>query len=245
MLQRVVNLSLKAAENFNHKNIDIAVLVATEDARIAEHCKKINVNFCMTDPKAPSGSDRIAEAVKTLKNKPDFIINMQGDAPFTPPEFLAKIIQSFIDSPCDVITPVTQLSWQELDELRGNKLTTPLSGTTVVFNPENYEAYWFSKNIIPMIRNEEELRTKNKKSPVYRHIGLYGYARNMLEKYVQLPESYFEKLEGLEQLRVLENNYKIRCVPVEYQNPLNMAGIDSPEDVERAEKLIAQYGEIL
>lgn len=241
MLERVVTLSLKAAENFK----DISVIVATDDDRIADHCKKININFCMTDPKLPSGSDRIAETLKILKIKPDFIINMQGDAPFTPPEFLEKIIQSFIDSPCDVITPVTQLSWEELDKLREQKLITPLSGTTVVFNPENYEAYWFSKNIIPAIRDENKLRSQNTLSPVYRHIGLYGYSRKMLEKYITLPESYFEKLEGLEQLRILENNYKIRCVPVEYNNPLNMAGIDSPEDVARAEKLIQQYGEML
>jgi 3-deoxy-manno-octulosonate cytidylyltransferase (CMP-KDO synthetase) len=80
---------------------------------------------------------------------------------------------------------------------------------------------------------------------VFRQIGMYGYARAMLEKYVTLPESRYEKLEGLEQLRLLENHYTIRCVPVDYRGRANMSGVDSPEDITRAEQLIAQHGELL
>lgn len=234
MLQRVVKLSQTAANGLKN----ISIIVATDDERIIKHCHEIKVDAVMTSPNCPTGTDRIAEVIKQLKDKPDFILNMQGDAPLTPPEFLKVLIEQFTASPCDVITPVTQLSWEELDSLRKNKLSTPLSGTTVVFNQKTHNAFWFSKNIIPALRNEKELRTKDNKSPVFRHIGIYGYSQKMLEKYITLPESHFEKLEGLEQLRILENGYAIRCVPVDYNGRANMSGIDSPEDIIRAEKLI-------
>lgn len=241
MLSRVVELSRKAAEGLSQ----VEVIVATDDQRIAEHCQELKIPFLMTRPEAPSGTDRVAEAVAQLKDKPDFILNMQGDAPLTPPDFLRAMIESFAASPCDAVTPVTQLNWEQLDRLRQNKETTPFSGTTAVFNPESGQAYWFSKTIIPAIRKEAELRKNSDKSPVFRHIGLYGYSLKLLEKYHELPESPFENLEGLEQLRILENGYSLRCVPVDFKGRANMSGIDSPEDVSRAEALIQKHGELL
>ncbi|HHL9914327.1 TPA: 3-deoxy-manno-octulosonate cytidylyltransferase [Legionella anisa] len=241
MLQRVVRLSRAAAEGLKN----VSVLVATDDVRIVQHCNEIGVASIITSPEAPSGTDRVAEAIRSMKNKPDFIINMQGDAPLTPPDFLRALIDAFAASPCDAVTPVTQLTWKQLDVLRQNKLTTPFSGTTAVFNEKTGNAFWFSKNIIPAIRKENELRQNSDKSPVFRHIGLYGYSLDMLEKYITLPESTFEKMEGLEQLRILENGYTLRCIPVDYKGRASMSGIDSPEDVIRAEALIVQYGELL
>ena len=101
------------------------------------------------------------------------------------------------------------------------------------------------KNIIPAIRKEKDLRSSEGLSPVFRHIGLYGYSAKMLETYGTLPEGQFEKLEGLEQLRVIENGYSIRCVPVDYKSHASMSGVDSPEDVARAEALIYQHGELV
>jgi len=241
MLQRVVRLSLAAAEGLKN----VSVVVVTDDSRIVQHCDELGVISVMTSPDAPSGTDRVAEAIRHLPSKPDFVLNMQGDAPLTPPDFLRALIDAFAASPCDAVTPVTQLSWKQLDSLRQNKLLTPFSGTTAVFNEKTGNAFWFSKNIIPAIRKEEELRQKNDLSPVFRHIGLYGYSVDMLEQYITLPESFFEKMEGLEQLRILENGYTLRCIPVDYKGRANMSGIDSPEDVARAEALIAQYGELL
>lgn len=241
LLQRVVRLSQAAAKNLNH----VSVIVATDDKRIMQHCIDIGVNALMTASESPSGTDRVAEAVRQLKQKPDFIVNMQGDAPLTPPDFLSAMIESFAKMPCDAVTPVAQLSWEALDQLRQNKLTTPFSGTTAVFDEKTGHAFWFSKNIIPAIRNEQELRKKSDKSPVFRHIGLYGYALKTLEKYISLPEGQFEKLEGLEQLRLLENGYHIRCIPVDFKDRANMSGVDSPEDIARAEALILKHGELL
>lgn len=240
MLQRVVRLSQIAAEGLKN----VSIVVATDDDRIIQHCNDINVHSVMTPPTLPTGTDRVAETVRHLSEKPNFILNMQGDAPLTPPDFLRALIDAFSSSPCDLITPVTQLTWDQLDKLRQDKLLTPFSGTTATFDEKTGKAFWFSKTIIPAIRTEEDLRKTSNKSPVFRHIGLYGYSLNMLEEYIKIPESKFEKLEGLEQLRLIENGYTIRCVPVDFNGRANMSGVDSPEDIIRAEELIAKHGEL-
>lgn len=241
MLQRVVNLALSASAGLS----DVSVVVATDHEMIMQHCRELGVSAVMTAPDAPSGTDRVAQAVQQMSDKPDFVLNMQGDAPLTPPDFLQAMINAFISCPADMVTPVTQLSWDELDALRKSKSTTPFSGTTAVFDEKTGEAFWFSKTILPAMRHEGMLRMKGSMSPIYRHIGLYGYSRRMLEIYHTLPEGRFEQLEGLEQLRLLENGYRIRCVPVDFCGRANMSGVDSPEDVLRAEGLIAKYGELL
>ena len=89
------------------------------------------------------------------------------------------------------------------------------------------------------------MRRQSDLSPVFRHIGLYGYSRQMLETYVTLTPGYYEQLEGLEQLRVLEHGYRIRVVKVDYKGRASMSGVDSPEDIKHAEALIARHGELL
>lgn len=240
MLQRVVAIAKKAAEN-----TDVQIVVATDDDRIADHAKDLNVGVVMTPVSCPTGTDRAQEAIVQLKDQPDFIVNLQGDAPLVPPDFIAALIESYKSAPCDMVTPVTQLTWEQLDNLRESKKTTPFSGTTAVFDPETGRAHWFSKNIIPALRKEKNLREAGGLSPIYRHIGIYGYSRAMLAKYVTLPEGPFEAMEGLEQLRVLEHGYQIRCVPVDYKGRASMSGVDSPEDIARAEALIAKHGELI
>lgn len=234
LLGRVVAIAQEAAQH----DADTRILIATDDERIAAHAGDCGAQAVMTPASCPTGTDRVREAAKLSGFDADFIVNLQGDAPFTPPDFVRAMIDSFRVSPCDVVTPVTQLSWEQLDKLRESKQTTPFSGTTVVFNEKTGLAHWFSKNILPAIRKEEKLRADAPFSPVWRHIGLYGYSRAMLEAFVTLPEGAFEALEGLEQLRVLENGYKIRCVPVDYRGRPSMSGIDSPEDIARAEALL-------
>ena len=241
MLSRVVRIARAAVAGLE----DILITVATDDERILAHCQELGVAAVMTSSNTLTGTDRVAEPVTQLSRAPDFILNLQGDAPLTPPTVLRAMIDAFIHTPYDVITPVVQLSWSELDKLRLNKQRTPFSGTTATFDSKSGQAFWFSKQIIPAIRNEEELRLQSNLSPIYRHIGLYGYTQAMLKQFVQLPESAFEKLEGLEQLRILEAGYRIRCVPVSYKGYANMSGVDSPEDILRAEELIAAYGELL
>ncbi len=219
----------------------ITVHVATDDARIEEYCKQHAIPVIMTAEDFISGTDRVMNAASQLPERPDFVLNLQGDAPFTPADFIAAVIDDYLAEPSiDIVTPVTQMTWAQLDTLRQNKLTTPFSGTTVTLSPER-RTLWFSKNIIPAIRKEENWRAASPISPVYRHIGLYGYTYAALERYVELGPSAYEILEGLEQLRALENGLSMRGVVVDYAGRPSMSGIDSPEDLARAEKIFADY----
>ncbi|HBX92270.1 MAG TPA: 3-deoxy-manno-octulosonate cytidylyltransferase, partial [Hyphomonas sp.] len=128
-------------------------------------------------------------------------------------------------------------------DFRAHKKTTPFSGTTLAHDAAG-RALWFSKNLIPAIRKEDALRQQGDMSPVCRHIGLYAYRLPALRKYVSLPEGHYEKLEGLEQLRFLENGMSVQCVEVE-SDTIAIPGIDAPEDVALAERLIATHGDPL
>ena len=234
MLSRVAAIAQQAASKI--KNVTIAV--ATEDSRIENHCKQIGIQCVMTSDACKTGSDRVLEAAQHLGGDFSFVVGLQGDAPFTPIEAPLKMLEAFIGDPSlEVVTPIVQLRWSELDALRESKKTTPFSGTTCVTDPKG-KALWFSKNILPAIRKEQDLR-KNEFSPVYQHIGLYGFRFDVLRKFVTLPEGQYERLEGLEQLRLLENGISIQTVTLEVNAGMAQAGIDSPEDVERAEKLLA------
>jgi 3-deoxy-manno-octulosonate cytidylyltransferase (CMP-KDO synthetase) len=241
MLSRVVDVAKQAIAQLDEENITLAV--ATEDQRIADHAAEIGVTGLLTSEDCATGSDRVLEALDKLANdneagiEYDFVISLQGDAPFTPPEAIEKMIKAFQDNPSlDVVTPVINLRWKELDKLREQKKTTPFSGTTAVLNNRG-EAMWFSKNILPAIRKEKDLR-ENEFSPVYQHIGLYGYNVDVLREFVNMEQGHYEKLEGLEQLRLLENGSTIQTVKLEMPAGLAQSGIDSPEDVERAEKIL-------
>ena len=234
MLSRVVDVARKAMEQLD----DITLAVATEDGRIAEHATKLGVSAIMTSDKCATGSDRVLEALDTLAKENmsdfdfDFVLGLQGDAPFTPPEAPIKMIEAFQNNPdIEVVTPVVNLRWEELDKLREQKNITPFSGTTAIINKDG-RALWFSKNILPAIRKEDR---SQEFSPVYQHIGLYGYRVDVLRRFVALPQGHYEKSEGLEQLRLLENNISIQTVTLNIPAGLAQAGIDSPEDVIRAE----------
>jgi 3-deoxy-manno-octulosonate cytidylyltransferase (CMP-KDO synthetase) len=140
-----------------------------------------------------------------------------------------------------VTTPVVQLSWAALDALRLHKQATPASGTTCI-RDERGRALWFSKAILPFVRNEAKLRQEVPLSPVLQHVGLYCYRRTALETFEAAPPAPYEILEGLEQLRLIALGIPIEAVTVEPAR-LQMGGIDSPADVERAERLIAEHGD--
>ncbi|MEM9572662.1 MAG: manno-octulosonate cytidylyltransferase [Pseudomonadota bacterium] len=222
---------------------DVSFVVATDHAAIESHAKDLGVPVVMTDPDLPSGTDRAWAAANLFAPDAEFIVNLQGDAPFTPPTYLSAIIEAGRTSPLDAVTPIVQMSWAALDEVRERKKDTPFSGTSCIVNAQD-EALWFSKNILPAIRKEDQMRQKQDLSPVWRHIGLYGYKRDALARFVTLPESHYERLEGLEQLRFLENGMRIRAVKVA-PSPTAMWGIDTPQDAAHAEKLIAEHGEPL
>lgn len=243
MVQRVLDIAHEAAAAYDDA---IDIFVATDDKRIADHVMNdLGAKCINTPPSCKTGSDRVLSALRQLDQWPDFVINLQGDAPLVPPFVVRQIFDSFRDNPkAEVVTPVHRLSWDELDALRAAKTVTPFSGTTATINAQG-QALWFSKNILPAIRKEEDLRAATSVSPVYQHVGLYGFRCDILEKFCALPEGEYEALEGLEQLRMLENGIRISTVNIEGANTRIQSGIDSPEDIERAEKHIAQYGELV
>jgi 3-deoxy-manno-octulosonate cytidylyltransferase (CMP-KDO synthetase) len=241
MLSRVVNIARAAIKTKSN----VELMVATDDTRIADHCDTLGVAWVMTPTNCPTGTDRARAAMHQAHVTPDFIINLQGDVPLMPPAFITALLDEMTRDPdASMLTPVTQLSWHDLDTLKKHKQTTPFSGTTAVLD-KNQNALWFSKNIIPALRNEDKLRQASKQSPIFRHIGLYAYSRELLEHYTTWPEGYYEQLEGLEQLRVLEQGHRIRCVQVDTSARPSLSGIDSPEDIKRAEALIKIHGELL
>ena len=219
----------------------VRYVVATDHQDIEAHAKAIDAPVVMTDPELPSGSDRALAAADAFAPDAEFIINLQGDAPFTPPDHVAQIINALRTTTADVATPVIQMEWDALDVMRAQKKTNPFSGTSCIRKPDG-EALWFSKTEIPAMRKEADLRAASPISPVYRHVGLYGYRRTALERFCALPEGHYEKLEGLEQLRFLENSMRIMTVEVT-TGPAAMWGVDTPQDAEHAEKLIAEHGD--
>lgn len=231
MLSRVVNVARQAEIEEG-----IFIAVATEDQRIYDHVvKDIGVTAIMTSDQCKTGSDRVLEAIKKIDKDIEIAISLQGDAPFTPPEAIIKMIQAMQnDRNIEVVTPVINLRWSELDKLREQKKITPFSGTTAILNAKG-QAMWFSKNILPAIRKENR---DDEFSPVHQHIGLYGYRVDVLRKFVSLPQGHYEQLEGLEQLRLLENGISIHTVKLNLPAGLAQAGIDSPEDVTRAEAML-------
>lgn len=234
MLSRVVDIARAASKG--HRNIQI--LVATDDTRIMEHAKEIDVQAVMTPESCSTGSDRVLAAIKQLEDRPDFVINLQGDAPFTPPAVVSALIDTLESHPrLEVVTPVHRLSWEDLDALREAKKKTPFSGTTAIVNEKN-QALWFSKSILPAMRKEADSRRADALSPVWQHMGLYGFRVDVLEKFCALPQSPYEIQEGLEQLRLLENGIRIQGVPVEISSGMIHSGIDSPEDLSRAEEYL-------
>lgn len=237
MLSRVVAIAAEAVA----ARPGAEIVVATDHEAIAAHCREIDAPFVMTDPDLPSGSDRALAAARALGGYYGLIVNLQGDAPFTPAAHVLALIDAAAESEADVYTPVVRMTWTELDEFRDRKRQTPFSGTTCAVGPDG-RAHWFSKTVIPAIRKEAALRAAQPLSPVWRHIGLYAYRPEALSRFVAAPIGLYEELEGLEQLRFLENGMTIRAVAVAAP-PISMAGIDSPEDAAYAERLLAESAE--
>jgi 3-deoxy-manno-octulosonate cytidylyltransferase (CMP-KDO synthetase) len=239
MVSRVAAMAAQAAEALG----DAQHVVATDDGRIESHCRDLGIPVVMTDPDLPSGTDRALAAADAMGAQPDVVVNLQGDSPFTPPAHVIAVAEAARDSGADAATPYVRLSWDALDAFRAHKAETPFSGTTLVHG-EDGRALWFSKNLIPAMRKEAALRSKGDPSPVCRHIGLYAYRMDALRRYVSLPEGRYEQLEGLEQLRLLENGMSIQCVEVS-PGQIAIPGIDTSEDVALAERLVAEHGDPL
>jgi len=192
------------------------VIVATDDERILEAVEKFGGKAVMTSPTHPSGTDRCAEVARKIDC--DFVINIQGDEPLIPPEVIDKVAEALMES--DEEIPMTSAATLANKEEREN------SNVVKVVTDQKGIALYFSRSPIPFYRNPV--------APTLRHIGIYGYRKDFLLKFVSLPQTPLEKTESLEQLRALENGFRIKIVLVDY----SPVGVDTPEDLERVRKLL-------
>lgn len=217
------------------------MVVATDDARIAVHAEALGCAVAMTSSAIQSGSGRAWAAASNQDPRPGIVLNLQGDAPFVPASMVAALIVAARRSEAACVTPVVRLDWAALDAMRAHKARSPFSGTTCVCHPDG-QALWFSKTVLPIMRDEAGLRARDALSPVFRHLGLYAYPIEALERFEATPPTTYETLEGLEQLRFLEMGLTIQTVEV--TPPIHaMSGIDTAEDVALAEDLIRRFGD--
>ena len=166
----------------------------------------------------------------------EIIVNFQGDAPLTPSWFVEEIIAGLkADKSTDMATPVLRLDRKSYNLFFEDRKSDRVGGTTVVFDKDMYALY-FSKELIPFF--EIAKIEQDKPIPCYHHVGVYAYRKNILREYLSWPESNLEKLEGLEQLRFLSENKKVKCVEVSSRGNVFWE-LNNPEDVQRIEKVIS------
>lgn len=220
------------------KSTGYDVVIATDDRRLESFVKNFGADVVMTSPNCLTGTDRVAE---TARDFPQYSIffSLQGDAVLTPPWVIEAVLQTMLKEPIvQMATPAVRLKGRALYDFVESKKGGSSSGTSVVFNKKG-DALYFSKALIPFDRQQH-----NPDRPIYRHIGLYGYRYDTLQKMSQLGESPLEKSEKLEQLRALENGIQIRVVEVDYQGRTH-GSVDRPEDVQFIETVIGREGELL
>lgn len=200
------------------------VIIATESPLVVEAVAKFGAKAVLTSDQCQSGTDRIYEAAQNRPEK--FIINVQGDEPFIKAETVFAVAELLKTDPaCDISTAVTAT----LDE---DKINNPNCVKAVI--AKDGRALYFSRSRVPYKR---ELTEENKKAPYWQHCGIYGYRREALKRFVELPISPLEQLERLEQLRALEDGMTIKCAVIGSAGP----AIDTAQDLEAAEKYFKEH----
>jgi 3-deoxy-manno-octulosonate cytidylyltransferase (CMP-KDO synthetase) len=215
MIQRVYEQCKKAASLTD-------VIVATDDERIAEHVRGFGGKVEMTSNSHQSGTDRCAEVVSRYEGSCDAVINIQGDEPFINPAQIDALAVAFHHQSTELASMKKKLT-KEADVQNPNvvKVITNHSG----------EAIYFSRSPIPYRRNPEVSIV------YYKHIGIYGYRKDVLLNITQLPVGNLEAAENLEQLRWIEKGYKIALIETDVEN----IAIDSPEDVKNALLFLSNF----
>ncbi len=198
------------------------VMVATDHTEIANHVLAFGGSVCMTSENHASGTDRCYEVLSKEQELFDYVINIQGDEPFISPTQI-DLLASLLDGETELATLIKKLETQE-------QLINP-NVVKAVIN-ENKEAMYFSRSPIPYWRGEETDWANQ--HTYYKHIGMYGYRSDILKKITSLKISSLEKAESLEQLRWLENGFKIKTA----ETTLETVGIDTPADLEHALKYL-------
>ena len=200
------------------------VWVATDDDRIREAVKKFGGRVVMTRADHKSGTDRIEEAAEKTGTQADVVINIQGDEPFVQPSQIKTLMQLFDNAETQIGTLGKHFeNIEAVNNPNSPKIVTDKQGF----------ALYFSRSVIPYIRGAQDNEWLSH-FPFLKHLGLYAYRREVLHEITQLPQSSLEIAESLEQLRWLENGYRIRVGLTDVET----VGIDTPEDLQRAEEFL-------
>lgn len=218
MISRVYDAVSSVMEN---------LVVATDDRRIEAHVKEFGGQVVMTSEAHRSGTDRCAEALdifeKQQLRKFNIVINIQGDEPFIRPDQIQSICDSFDKDTVDIATLMKRIENSDvIHDPNRPKIVADKAGF----------ALYFSRSAIPFLRDVPTSEWVNSQI-FYQHIGLYGYRSDVLRKLCQLAPGILEKAESLEQLRWLENGFRIKTALTEHES----FGIDTPADLERASEL--------
>lgn len=209
MIQRVY-------EQVKKSKLVTDVIVATDNQEIFDHVTKFGGRVRMTKESHVSGTDRCYEALTLQKAPFDYVINIQGDEPFIQPEQI-DLLARLLDGKTEIATLVKKIEDPE-------QLFNPNVVKAVV--AANGEALYFSRSTVPHIRNTPEADWMSKHR-FYKHIGMYAYRTDVLKRLTELPVSGLEKAESLEQLRWLENGFRIKVAETNTET----IGIDTPEDL--------------
>lgn len=193
------------------------VVVATDDSRVVEALTPLGIPVVMTRNDHPSGTDRIAEVARS--SDAEIIVNVQGDEPLIDPATIDNAIRPLLESP-DVPMSTARRRLTSMDDVQNPNIVKVVCGC-------DGRAIYFSRCPIPFIRDAADASAAA--ACYWQHIGIYVYRREFLLRYAQMPPTPLERLEKLEQLRVLENGFPIAVVDTEYLS----LGVDTPEDLER------------
>lgn len=210
------------------------VVVATDDDRIAEAARAFGAEVAMTPELCRNGTERCAAALEVLGQDFDIVVNLQGDAPLTPPWFVSALVSAMrADPSIAVATPVLRCDAEALAGFLEDRRQGRVGGTTAVFDRSG-RALYFSKEVIPytgrLLGDDEAI-------PVFHHVGVYGYTPHALRQYAQMPTGPLEVWEGLEQLRFMESGVPVQCVEVEARGR-RFWELNNPADVERIETIL-------
>jgi 3-deoxy-manno-octulosonate cytidylyltransferase (CMP-KDO synthetase) len=213
-------------------------LVATDDARIADEVWRFGGEVVMTSPGCANGTERCAEAIRGLHPAPEIVVNLQGDAPLTPPWFIEELVRLMrIDEDVLVATPVLRCDEHALEGFLEDRRAGRVGATTAVFD-RNRRALYFSKEVIPFTGSSRSIEGV---CPVFHHVGVYAYRPVTLAAYLTMEPGPLERCEGLEQLRFMEHGIPVHCVEVSSRGA-RFWELNNPEDTGRIETVLAERG---
>lgn len=214
------------------------VVVATDDSRIGDAAEGFGAEVVMTSETCANGTERCAEVLETLGGGYDIVVNLQGDAPLTPHWFVEDLIKGLESDPmAEVATPVLRCDGRALNGFLEDRKAGRVGGTTAVFTKDRHALY-FSKEVVPFT---SETYADGDATPVFHHVGVYAYRPAALGAYPRWQAGPLESLEGLEQLRFMENGRTVLCVEVEARGR-QFWELNNPEDKPRIEAMMAEMG---